>query len=447
MGLHRKIPPLSATFRRSHTENSDTGYVKAVIINTSDIIGGAALAGYAVAEALNQHTDVQTAILCGEKRSPLPHVASVLADRRAPLFKRLADIAGDAISNATVGQDYFLPTGRRILSHPFLQDAAVVNLHNIHGGYFPYPLIERLAERAAVVLSLQDMWYLTGHCAYSYECDGWYARECKPCPHLDWYPALPRDVAHSHYHRKRKAYSRAKPYLVTCSHWMVREIRRSPLLQEFPVVRIFNPVDTNVLRPMEQQAARAVLGLPQDKKIICFGASKINDERKGFRRFIETLPPSWQAWQDLHLLVMGRDTEGLLSRLPAWLPHTYLGNVSSDGHRAIAYNAADVFVFPTLADNLPNMLVETMSCGVPAVTFAVGGCGEIVVNDSTGYLAKAGDFADFFAGLELLLSNEARRKALGAACRHFAEANFSYRAVGEQYAAYYAKAVNRDPVL
>lgn len=65
-----------------------------------------------------------------------------------------------------------------------------------------------------------------------------------------------------------------------------------------------------------------------------------------------------------------------------------LGFVSSDRLKAMAYSVADLFIMPSRAENFPLVLLESMACGTPMVSFRVGGVTDLVRPGITGYLAE-----------------------------------------------------------
>ncbi|MCS6783553.1 MAG: glycosyltransferase, partial [Gloeomargarita sp. SKYG98] len=97
-----------------------------------------------------------------------------------------------------------------------------------------------------------------------------------------------------------------------------------------------------------------------------------------------------------------------------------LGYIQSDHVKAGIFGAADLFVLPTRADNLPLVLQEAMACGVPLVSFAVGGVPELVRPGVTGALAQPEDYRDLAYQIERLLTDETYRLTLAHNCRTIA---------------------------
>jgi glycosyltransferase involved in cell wall biosynthesis len=105
-----------------------------------------------------------------------------------------------------------------------------------------------------------------------------------------------------------------------------------------------------------------------------------------------------------------------------------------NGEREIAalYNAIDLFVTPSLQDNLPNTIVEAMSCGVPCVGFNVGGIPEMINHKQDGYVADYCDSIDFAQGIAWCL-NESRHPSLCQHARDNALATYSEPIVAQRY--------------
>ena len=98
--------------------------------------------------------------------------------------------------------------------------------------------------------------------------------------------------------------------------------------------------------------------------------------------------------------------------------HVYhLGYLSDDHSKAVAYSAADLFLFPTRADVLGLVSIESQACGTPVVSFKVGGVSEHVRPGITGYLAEPENCQDFCNGIIQLLEDEDLRHQMSQQCR------------------------------
>lgn len=228
-------------------------------------------------------------------------------------------------------------------------------------------------------------------------------------------------------------------HIVTPSRWLADCVRESPLMCDWPVSVIPNPIDTERWRPIDQTLARVLLGLPNNVPLLLFGAmGGSRDPRKGFDLLQAALQHLRGQIQGLELVVFGQ----LRPKDPPDLrfPVHYTGHLHDDLSLRVLYSAADALVVPSRVDNLPNTGVEAMACGTPVVAFDVCGLPDIVVHGQTGYLARPFDSEDLALGILWVLGDAERGAALGRAARARAEREFSYERVAAMYTEVYARA-------
>ena len=190
---------------------------------------------------------------------------------------------------------------------------------------------------------------------------------------------------------------------------------KSPLTNRHKVVSIPNPIDTEKYQPKNKLLAKKEFDLPTERKIILFAAAKASDKRKGIDDLIEAS----RLLQDkkVTFLIAGTNAEAITEQLA--VPFKNVGYIAPDKMPEV-YNAADVFVTPSLQENLPNTIMEAMACGTPCVGFHIGGIPEMIAHKTTGYVAEyknAQDLADgiawcLFEADEEMLSANAREKVL-----------------------------------
>ncbi|QQE66076.1 hypothetical protein GFS31_27720 [Leptolyngbya sp. BL0902] len=322
----------------------------------------------------------------------------------------------------------------RLGHHPFLQQADIINAHVIHSDYFNYLAIPRLTTRAPMVMTLHDMWAFTGHCAYSYDCTRWQTG-CGQCPYPTSYPPIQRDSTALEWRLKRWAYNHARLAIVSPSRWLQTQAQNS-LLGQHPIHHIPNGLDVQAYAPIDPVLARQALGLPADHHIVMSCAESLTDSRKGMDLLLQSLhrlPDDLKA--KTTLLLMGKASETMQQAIS--LPTVFLGFVASDRLKSLAYSAADIFAFPTRADNLPIVLQESMACGTPMVSFDVGGVPELVRPGITGLLAPAEDVEAFTAQVVTLLTQPELRHTLAAQCRQVAVAEYALDLQAQRYKALY----------
>jgi glycosyltransferase involved in cell wall biosynthesis len=171
------------------------------------------------------------------------------------------------------------------------------------------------------------------------------------------------------------------------------------------------------------QQARKTLSLPADKQLILFCSQKVTDERKGMNYLAEALQKLQNA--NLHLVIVGKDSEQI--PLPDGIEATHFGSVGEEMMPQL-YNAVDVFVTPSLQDNLPNTIAEAMSCGTPCVGFDIGGIPEMIDHLQNGYVARYRQTDDLAAGIRYVLSHDLRQNA-----RLKAASAYDETSVAQQY--------------
>ena len=298
--------------------------------------------------------------------------------------------------------------------HTFFQNADLVHFHGMHSGTFSYLGLPKVASSKPCLLSLHDAWAFTGHCAHSYDCERW-KTGCGDCPSPEEPPAIARDGSRLEWRMKSRAFLKSGIRLISKSAWTTRMAKVSAL-RHLPLTEIPYGVDTGVYRPRGRARSRELLGLPQDRFVLLVSARDLTNRRHG----IDLLVGSLQALpSDLSarciLLVMGR--QGVEMVNGAGLPVRDLGYLA-DGHlKAIAYSAADLYLFPTRADVFGLSSIESQACGTPVVSFRVGGVPDHVRPGETGFLAEPDDVLGFRDGIALLLQNEAARLRMSGTCR------------------------------
>ncbi|MCM8811697.1 MAG: glycosyltransferase family 4 protein [Candidatus Omnitrophica bacterium] len=380
-------------------------------LNTWDNAGGSGRASYRLHQGLKKR-GVRSRMLVGHKRTDDPDVA---------LMGSFLDRLAGGICNAAGFHYLFYPSSLRIHKHPWVREADIIQMYNTHGAYFSHWVLARLSQEKPVIWRLSDMWALTGHCSYSYECERW-KTGCGSCPHLKEYPALPWDITGLLWKIKDRIYSRSRLAIVCPSRWLMNLAMESPLLNRFPIHWIPNGLDLELFRPHPKKEAKNRFGIPQENKVILFSASSILSPRKGAAYLTTALGRLNGSLAKTTLLIVGAGARLFESRLSVDVKRVEA--VEGDEPLSWIYSAADLFVLPTLADNLPNGILESMACGTPAVSFRVGGVPEAVRHMETGYAAAPGAADDLSKGIRLLLEDDLLRERMGRRCREVTEREY-----------------------
>lgn len=401
-------------------------------INQSDIGGGAAIAGYRLHQGLLKQ-EIDSHLLVGVQKIISKRITTV--PRKPRIEDQLFRFSWK------LGFHYVhIVSSFDIPKHPFYQVADILNFHNLHGNYFNYLAIPALTKEKPAVYTLHDMWSFTGHCAYSYDCDRW-KMGCGKCTYPDTYPSVNMDHTHIEWKLKNWLYSHSNLTIVTPSKWLCEQAKQS-MLNRFEIHHIPYGIDTKAYQPLDSQQCKAILGIPEGKKVILFGAGSIRDPRKGsdlLLKALQNLPASLKS--EITLLTLGDESEEISQQVG--METVNLGYVISDRLKSIAFSAADLFAIPTRADNLPLMLQESIACGTPIVSFRTGGVPDIVRPGITGYLAEPENALDLSQGMIELMEDENLRKQMSQQCRAIAIQEYSLQIQAQRYIEIYNKILHK----
>lgn len=375
--------------------------MRVLIINTSEQIGGAAIAANRLMEALKKH-GVRARMLVRDKQTDRLTVTSVKSNWRLPfafLWERVVIFVSNMFSKKNLFQVDIANTGTDVTKLMEFERADVVHLHWVNQGFLSLKSIEKVLQSGKkVVVTMHDQWYFTGICHYSGDCEK-YKTECCDCELMNskWLGDWSKRV----FDKKKALYSNANITFVGCSKWIADLACQSKLTEGQKVVNIPNAIDTSFFRPQYKTQARQQFGLPLDKKLLLFGSQRITDERKGFSLLVEALNIIKKKYpevaRDVELVVVGGESEKVKAAVPF---NVFTVSYVKEPEKMVAlYNAIDLYVTPSLQDNLPNTIVESMACGIPCVGFNVGGIPEMIDHKENGYVAEYKNAADFAEGI------------------------------------------------
>jgi glycosyltransferase involved in cell wall biosynthesis len=407
--------------------------MKVLHLSTSDIDGGAARAAYRLHQGLLQ-LDIDSKMLVRAKFS---------TDSSVIGYKPLVAKLGSKLDSYPLRK---YPKRKKLMfSSQWFPDTVVpkvrsvnpdiVHLHWTCNGYLRIESLTKLKK--PLVWTLHDMWAFTGGCHYTQGCDH-YTKGCGSCPQLG--SSDPYDLSWRNWQRKAKILRNLNLTIVSPSQWLANCAKASPLFENCRIEVIPNGIDVEVYKPINQSAARAALNLPQDKHLVLFGAgSTSGDPRKGFHLLLSALQKlDANLWGDrLELVIFGESKPQ--NALPLQFQARYLGRLSDDVSLALAYVSADLFIAPSQEDNLPNTVMEALSCGTPCLAFDIGGMPDMIEHQKTGYLVQPFEIDDLVKGVEWILDNPARLKTLSVQARNHAIEKFPFRSCSEQILNIYKK--------
>ena len=423
------------------------------LLSHSDLSGGAARAAWRLHRGLADG-GCESRMLVASKRSDDPAVRPVRPGggvRRRTVRRVRRGLRRSPVQYATTPPFEVFSTDRGELTAELLEALAadppdVLNLHWVAGMFDDAAFLPAAAAICPLVWTLHDMQPFTGGCHYDGPADapcGRFAKSpgCGRCPQLAG--DADRDLSRRVWERRAAAFAKIptdRLTFVAPSRWLADEVRRSSLCGRFPAEVIPYGLDTDTFRPRDRAAGRDVLGVPADARVVLFVAQGLGNPRKGFDLLLAALEHLRDV-PNLFLLALG----GGSAAVPADLPHRAVGGVADDRFLSFAYSAADAFVSPARADNLPNTVLESMACGTPAVGFEVGGVPDMIRPGETGLLAEPFDVAALAGAVKTALLDDDLRAAMAAECRRTAEAEYPLRVQAERYVNLYRRVTGRPP--
>lgn len=309
-----------------------------------------------------------------------------------------------------------------------LPSSDLINLHWVAGFLDYQSFFSQLPRDVSIVWTLHDMNPFTGGCHYNDGCSR-YTQGCGTCPQLGSHKL--KDLSHKIWQRKQKAFSKLESHrlhIVTPSIWLAEEAKRVPLLERFPISSIPYGVNTEVFSPQDPSIARAALELPQNAKVVLFIAVSTATRRKGFVYLAEALS-GLKEIPNLLLVSLGQGKPSVNSDIA----HLHLGHIDNERLLSLIYSSAEVFAIPSLEDNLPNCVLESMSCGTPVVGCEVGGIPDMVRQGDTGLLVPPQDANALRTAIAEMLQNSAKCTEMAENCRRIATEEYSLEVQAQRY--------------
>lgn len=395
-------------------------------INQSDLQGGAGLAGHRL------HLGLLEIGKQSKQLVAIPKSGSPLIQRipRNKAVERLVGLVTEELGLTTLE---FIAS-RSVVRHPFHQEADIVNFHNTHQSFCTYAALPALTREKPGVLTLHDMWAFTGHCCYPLDCTRW-QDACGDCPRPEEFLTVKRDGSRLELWLKKQAYQRSDIAVVAPSRYFYEKLHKS-ILRDKKIYHIPYGIDTEAYAPQDKGFARDLLGIGKDRRVLMFAAQHINDRRKGFdllKEAVDGLPGSLK--KEILVLLMG-DGEEMAGELDVEVRS--LGYIGGDHMKSLVYSAADALVLPTREDNLPLVLMECLACGVPMVSFDVGGVPEMVRPNETGLLAPPEDSKGLRRAIENIIADNSARETMSARCREVALTEYPLALQAKRYMDVYA---------
>lgn len=321
-----------------------------------------------------------------------------------------------------------------ISTHPWVQAADVLHLHWVAEWLSAESIARLLSLGKPVFWTFHDLWAVTCGSHYagvnSPSGDGWQTG--------DQLPAELREIGRREFERKRHHLASRNLCVLGPSEWITELAQRSIIGAAWSAKVLPNGIGASCFQPAPAAQARLRWNLPADKQLLLFGCSAISERRKGFHLLVEALQSAALDPAKVALVLFGADQPDL-SALP--IPAHHAGSISSEADMASLYTSADAYLCPTLEDNLPNTVLESLACGVPVIGFATGGVPDMVRDGDNGLLASCGDAAALATCLARFTTDGSLRKKLQSAAQQADKSGYTLQTQARRCIELYQKAL------
>jgi len=424
--------------------------MKVALINTHDTYGGAARSVFRLHRGL-RNAGIESTILCLDKRSDDPNAQILSVDNsvesqklRNDWNRQQQDVNSRLVKSHCTFFSLPVP-GYDISRHPVVLNADVVHLNWVTGILSPDSVGALLDSGKRLVWTLHDQRSFTGGCHFSDGCDE-YKSGCAICHFL---PSEFATLAQASLLHAEKFYDSSNICIVSPSRWLADCARQSRLFSNCRIELIPYGIDTGVYLPIDKSYARFKNGLSAKAFTILFGSVDLAEKRKGGHVLAAALQhclkePAIAAaisTANLEFVTFGRNCSGEL--WPSCVKHA--GYIGTEEQMAELYSASDVFVCPTLDDNLPNTIIEAMSCGVPVIASRVGGVSDLIEDGKDGWLFNPNDSAMLAEKILTLFKEQIKASKAGLEARLKIQKSFTLSLQADNYINIYKDILSKNP--
>jgi glycosyltransferase involved in cell wall biosynthesis len=351
-----------------------------------------------------------------------------------PLYKRGLKDRLVLKSNQVLGdlglKEWLAMDGWLCLQHR-LHDFDIVHFHD-HYSAFSAKGMKFVAKSRPVLFTAHDCLHFTGGCLYPMGCER-FIDNCGSCPQKSFIGRFDLTRINQKAHRQVAAHSLIQ--YIYPSVWLKERAENTLNHRLIPIHTPYG-FDPEPYRYPTRLEARRQLNLPVDRPVVIVSAHDLEDKRKGAAYALEAIRSS--AHLNPVVAFVGREWRNP-PVMPATMTMVCTGYLSEKEDLGRWYAAADVFLFPTLEDNLPISVQESMAAGTPVVGFATGGVPEMVESGIHGWLVETGDQPALNKALHEALCSKDELRARGAQSRLRVLNHFSVKECVNHHLEIYAR--------
>lgn len=262
-----------------------------------------------------------------------------------------------------------------------------------------YDLIKISKYKATIIWRFSDMWPITGGCHYTFGCNNFINNNCKDCVALKRFKL----IAYLNFlFKKRILFKNIN--VITPSEWLHNIVSNTNKFKSIFLLK--TPVNEKVFKCIEVNTINNLILDKVSNYYILFGGDNIeNNYRKGYETF-KNLSNCNFFYQEkkINFLVFGNskpicNTDNII----------YLGKLNQQ-YLATLYNISDMYLNLSFEDNLPNTILEALSCGTKVLTSNVGGVNDLIVNIPNGiFTIRSFNIIDIQQDIIYVLKQKSRK--------------------------------------
>lgn len=386
--------------------------MKILFINTLDQKGGAAIMMNDLKKDLeNRGHDVS--VFVGFKQTNDKNVFQI------PRYK------GQAVVNRLMANDLSFSLSNSILKTKEYKEAEIVHFHNIHSSFFNIETLKKISKEKPSLWTLHDLWPITWGCTTSLGCG-----LNKPQKFFKLFG----DNRNNLLRKKEKIYKETNFPVISPSMWLKNQVEKS-ILKDHESILIRNGVDTDIFNTNKKSYAKKEIGLDPNKKVVMFIANQGHKNKLKGSDFFFEIAKNFKQNDTTFLLIGGQESE--LDNIKS------VGYVDDRNKLSLYYQASDVFLYPSLSDNCPLVILESMACGTPVVTFNTDGIPEMIEQGKTGFIVEKGNTNNLIEKTkEILNLNDEKIKEFFSSCIENIEKKYSLKKMTDEYLSIYKRLLN-----
>jgi glycosyltransferase involved in cell wall biosynthesis len=404
--------------------------MKVLILNSNDLRGGASIAARRISNALKLYYNVNQLFVVGNKKSNEDQIIC----SRENSFETYTELLIHLFTSFLGLQQQWFPFSTKKLLKIVKQFRPdVIHIHNTHGidSFLPTVLLPELSKFSPIVWTLHDMWAFTGNAAHSNDTNWKILRQGKGDNFR--FPQIILNNGTWLLKQKKSVYEKSDITFVCPSMWLTNLSLQSPALNGKKIINVKNGIDLTIFKPLHKVNLREKFNIAGSERVILFLANSLNDKQKGGEELDDILSKINKINPgNIVLVLIGG---GKIKSLAKYANFKILQLPYQQDEIGISeiYNIADVLIYPSKADNLPFVLIEAIACGLPCISFNIGGCNEIILDDFNGFLIPPFNTQLFVEKVIYCLNNPDRLRQFSFNGRMHAQQNFDITSCAENY--------------